>query len=239
MKENFGDSKGCFVAGVRTEESPNRTSALTMGETYKGRTWGKKFSNKNQFTFYPIYDWTYSDVWKSIHDNGWSYNEVYNKMYQYGVPVLKMRVSSLHHESSVQSLFFLQEFEPDNYNKMVKRLSGVDTAGKMSYDNFYCPKEVPFMFNGWKDYRDYLVENLITHEEHRKGFQKKFEEMEFMLPFFGERLYRTQINSVMTNDFGFWKLSAMVVPKKYYNEFKAERQRLKDERKNKEVSSGD
>jgi len=41
----------------------------------------------------------------------------------------------------------------------VDRISGIDTAGKMSYDNFYVRK-LPFMFSSWIEYRDFLIEKL-------------------------------------------------------------------------------
>ena len=54
---------------------------------YKDITWGKRLNKKlGHYTFYPIYDWTYLDVWKAIHDHGWSYNTVYDAMFRYGVP---------------------------------------------------------------------------------------------------------------------------------------------------------
>ena len=236
-KEQFGNQKMCYIGGVRTEESPQRARSLTQSETYKGRTWGKKLDERHeQFTFYPIYDWSYSDVWKAIHDHGWHYNPVYDWMYQYGISVMDMRVSSLFHESSVRALFFMQEFEKDNYNRLVKRLQGVDTAGKMSYDHFYCPKELPFMFVSWSEYRDHLLENLIQDEGHKEGFRKKFEEMEPLYgPYLGDKLHRKQINSIMTNDFGFWKLDRMVIPREQYDEFKVHRANIakaKKENKN-------
>ena len=79
-------AKTVYIAGVRCEESPSRFIGLTQAVTYKGETWGKILSRpRQQFTFYPIYDWSFSDVWKAIHDNGWHYNALYDSMFQYGV----------------------------------------------------------------------------------------------------------------------------------------------------------
>ncbi len=78
-----------------------------------------------------------------------------------------MRVSNLHHETAVKSLFHLQEIEPKLYNKLTKRISGIDMAGKMNKDNYFV-KELPFMFKDWQEYRDYLIENLIKDPRFKK-----------------------------------------------------------------------
>jgi predicted phosphoadenosine phosphosulfate sulfurtransferase len=158
----FPDTKTCRIAGIRCEESPARTMGLTAYETYKGITWGKKEDPKREhYTFYPIYDWVYTDVWKSIYDNDWSYCKIYDYMYQYGVPIRKMRISSVIHESAVNTLFYLQEIEGETWSKLTQRVQGTNTAGQMQ-KQFYCPDELPFMFKDWWEYRDYLLEHLIT-----------------------------------------------------------------------------
>ena len=160
------------IAGVRTEESRTRYMGLTMYSAYKGATWGSHDA-EDVFRFYPIYDWSYSDVWKFIHDNDIPYNEIYDVQYQHGVPVLNMRVSNLHHETAVSSLFRLQEFEPDTYDKLLKRIGGIHTAAQFGEDDYF-PDEVPFMFSGWREYRNYLLETLVDDPKHKKGFLKHF-----------------------------------------------------------------
>lgn len=225
----FKEQKACYISGVRTEESPRRASALTNAETYKGVTWGKKLDvKKGHYTFYPIYDWSYTDVWKYIHDNKLSYNKIYDLQYQYGVPVQEMRVSSLHHENSLRSLFFLQEVEPENYLRVVNRIKGADSAGKANYGDFYCPKELPVMFSSWREYRDYLLEKLITNTEHKESMKKMFSDQEPLhLWWMGDKLYRKHIQSILTNDFGGWKLGQFVVPGHLYDEFKKRRNEIK------------
>ena len=59
----------------RSGSGPGRMMGLTTREAYKGVTWGNCLDAKrNHFTFYPIYDWAISDVWKAIHDHGWPYS---------------------------------------------------------------------------------------------------------------------------------------------------------------------
>lgn len=232
VRVEFGDKKGALIGGVRAEESPIRAKMLTRQAKYKWVTWAKILDSKRQhFTFYPVYDWSYRDVWKAIHDNEWKYCTIYDKMYQYGVSLNDMRVSNLHHETAVRSLFILQELEPTNYNRIVARIGGIDMAGKMKGD-LYCPSRLPFMFKSWTEYRDYLIENLLD-PEWQDRFHKHYINMDKLYrPFMSEeKLCKLQISSVLTNDWEFLKIRNPQVPKERYYEFKAHRAKLAEERK--------
>ena len=198
----FKDKRVANVSGVRGEESPNRLTQLTHLPVYKWATWGSLVNREaERFSFFPLYDWSYSDVWKAIHDNGWKYNTLYDSQYQYGVSVRDMRVSNVHHETAVQNLFYLQEVEPETYAKLTRRLDGIDTAGKLGADDYFV-YEVPFMFDSWKEYRSYLLENLIEEPQNRRLLQEKFDMHDRDLgEVLGDRKYQTQINSILTHDY--------------------------------------
>lgn len=198
MEVDFKDRKACYLSGIRCEESPRRTMGMTEHLTYKHITWGLKISARH-FSFSPIYDWSFVDVWKAIHDNGWSYNRHYDSMYRYGVSRGKMRVSSLNHETSIPMLFMLQEIEPETYERMTARLSGIDTAAKMNFDDYF-PKRLPFMFKSWVEYRDHLLKHLITDPAWTKLFTRRFQKQDVIYGSMGETLTRVQIKSILTND---------------------------------------
>lgn len=202
----FKDKKTAHISGVRCEESPGRFVGLTASLCYKHITWGKKSSLKNQVTFYPLYDWSYTDIWKAIHDNKWSYNKIYDYQYRYGINPLEMRVSNLHHETAVHSLFYMQEVEPDTYNKLTKRLRGIDAATKFSVDDFFIYK-LPFMFENWKEYRDYLLDKLIPIE-HQGDFRTWFnmQDEEFAHLDVYEKIVKAHVNAMMANDYTGTKL---------------------------------
>ncbi len=173
--QNFGDSVA-YIGGVRAEESPARMMGLTQGETYKGETWGKVINKKRDiYTFYPIYDWRYIDVWKYIQDNGFTYSKLYDYQYRYGVGVTDMRLSSLIHETALKALHYMQEVEPDTWERLTNRIDGINTEAKMS-DDALVPKELPFMFDSWIEYRDYLLDNIILDEKNHTYMQKTFRE---------------------------------------------------------------
>lgn len=196
----------CQIAGVRCEESPGRMNGLTTYPTYKWATWGAK--HDGMMTFYPIYDWTYGDVWKAIHDNGWPYCRIYDSMYQYGIPVMDMRVSNVHHETAVRNLFYLQEVEPETWNRVTERLAGINTAGQMKRD-FFVPKTVPYMFKDWWEYRDYLLENLITNPDDRERMRAIFAgDDDNYTPEAQPDLVKTQIQMILVNDYWGTKMTS-------------------------------
>jgi len=194
--------KTANIGGVRTEESPARFLGLTGGLTYKGETWGKvEHSDIGSHTFYPIYDWSYTDVWKAIHDNGWSYCKIYDKQYAYGIPVLKMRVSSLCHETSVANLEYLHEAEKETYNKLTERLSGIATEGKFGRD-LTVPSALPYMFESWMEYRDYLFEHMVPEGE---GRDKMLERFTYWDDSYGDldTYHKVCIDTILKNDYHF------------------------------------
>ena len=204
----FNDENFCYIAGVRAEESPARTMAVTQVATYKDITWGKVLDKKRKhYTFYPIYDWSYTDVWKAIHEHNWDYCNLYDRMYQYGLGINLMRISSVQHETAIHALFFMQEIEPDTWNAVVKRLEGINTFSKLSKETFYAPKELPTMFSTWNEYRDYLAENLLSNDDFPK-FKKQFEKIDQI--YYGvkinEAISKACIGAVLLNDFEMRKI---------------------------------
>ena len=200
------DAPAAYLAGVRCEESPTRYTALTSAETYKGVTWGKRLDQKRgHYTFYPIYDWSYTDVWKALHDNQWPYCKIYDYYYQYGTPIREMRVSNLNHETAVRSLFIAHEIEPQTWSKITKRLHGTNTAAVLKDDMTKCPKTLPFMFESWLEYRDYLVPRLITDPDKQAKFTKKFAAMDakFADMLRKDDMHRIHIKSLLANDYEF------------------------------------
>lgn len=203
------DQKAVRIAGVRCSESPARMRGLTTAATYKGFTWGRVMdAQRGHYTMYPLYDWTDTDVWKAIHANRWSYCQIYDLQYQYGVPLTQMRVSNLNHETAIRNLYYLQEVERETWNKLTERLAGINTAGVLKDDAFSI-KVLPPMFADWVEYRDYLMENLISDEKHKARFRKLFANFDRMYedPKVLDKLRRTQVSMVLVNDHHGTKMS--------------------------------
>lgn len=225
LEHYFPNESACYLAGVRAEESPTRLAGLTSGSTYKEITWGKKLNEKKgHYTFYPLYDWTLSDVWKAIHSNGWNYCQIYDELYRYGIAPHKMRVSNLHHETAVHSLFFLHEIEADTWEALSNRLGGINQAKHMSKDEMFAVQKLPYMFSSWQEYRDYLTEKLITIPENREKFVKMWAKHDdyYGDMNFAEDLHKKQISSLLVNDWEFVKLAGFLnsSPMIVYKEWK-------------------
>ena len=203
------NSSACFIAGVRAEESPRRAIAMTADLTYKEITWGKQLNKKKgHYTFYPIYDWSLSDVWKAIEVNKWRYNLLYDKLYRYGIAPKNMRVSNLHHETAIHNLFFLHEIEPKTWAKLSKRLAGIHTPKHIKKEEMMAVRSLPYMFRDWIEYRNYLTDNLITIDHNRKKFHKKWHKMDLLydeiaLP---DEMYKHQIKAILANDWEYEQL---------------------------------
>jgi predicted phosphoadenosine phosphosulfate sulfurtransferase len=190
------------LAGVRCSESPGRMKGLTSFATYKDATWGRAIDKKRgHYAMYPLYDWSDSDVWKAIHAHGWAYCPIYDAMFQYGVPLRAMRVSNLHHETAISVLYYVQEIERETWNKLTRRLAGINSAGHLKGDMF-SPKELPWMFRDWVEYRDFLLEKLIPDEAQKANFRKMFASADGRYE--GEKvlasLHRLQVGMILVND---------------------------------------
>ena len=206
MQWLFPASPCAIIGGVRCAESPARALALTSRLTYKEIPWGKTYDAKaGHYTFYPIYDWQISDVWKAIHEHGWPYCRLYDLMHQYGVPLRDMRLSSIIHETAVTAPFLLQEFEPETFNRIVTRVPGMNTAARIGEAEFHCPEQLPIMFLNWRAYRDYLLENLIPEPDLREKMAKRFAANDERFADFPSRdlIHRYEVKTILTNDHGF------------------------------------
>lgn len=196
--KTLGDNS-CTITGLRTEESPKRYIGLTKNHTVAGMSFGAIIDEKRKiFTLSPIYDWRTTDVWKAIHENNWDYCSLYDDFFRFGWPVKNMRVSSLIHEQASRQLRALQEIEPETYDKLQRRLKGVNTFSKMQEDALM-PKDLPFMFKTWTEYKDYLLENLIDKENQAK--MKTSEKTHFKR--LGQRIETTKnvIQAILLNDY--------------------------------------
>jgi predicted phosphoadenosine phosphosulfate sulfurtransferase len=94
----------------------------------------------------------------------------------------------------------MQEVEPKTWNRLTERLSGVNTAAHLSWSNF-CPSELPYMFSSWYEYRDFLLENLVTEKRIRDLLAKEFaKDDKNYLQSIHKAMITRHINAILTND---------------------------------------
>jgi predicted phosphoadenosine phosphosulfate sulfurtransferase len=208
MNERTG---GAILTGMRCEESPTRRVFMTSMPSYKWVTWagaGGKVTAKTRregpscWLFHPIYDWSYRDVWKAINQGEWDYNVFYDKMFRHGVPLRNMRVSSFCHEESMGSLDYLQELEPETWEKAVQRYKGVNTYAHVGDEQFEDRHRLPYMFGSYQEYWDHLVDKLIPDPVNQQRFHDQLARArrglsEFM---WDDAIVSAMVGSVISND---------------------------------------
>jgi predicted phosphoadenosine phosphosulfate sulfurtransferase len=210
FRVEFAGRKACYVAGVRTEEAPKRFVALTGSATYKWITWGKKlYAKEEHYTFYPLYDWSYTDVWKYLLDNDISYNKVYDEMYRHGVSVNDMRISNLHHETAIQVLLLVQEIEPQTWNRVTQRIEGANTIKHIQKNSFVTPTILPYMFQSWEEYALHLKDNIIQEEKYKTALDKEISRRNNIYTDqpIRDKFWQTIINTILSSDWDWTKIA--------------------------------
>lgn len=187
--------KKAFLVGLRADESITRYRAVTKNPGYKGLRWSTT-TNTGANRFYPIYDWGWSDVWKYIYDNRILYNKMYDMMFWSNYSMYKMRVSNLIHEKSYKCLQDLPRFEPETYDKLCDRISGISSAHRYASEKtVFSNKVLPKHYNTWKEFRDFLLQN-IPQPEYRERFKNRFQGQPE-----NEKIYQQQVGQLLLNDF--------------------------------------
>jgi len=193
--ERQAEEPTAFLVGIRMWESLHRQRATKNNPGYQHYGWSTKTKNPQAFRFYPIYHWQPRYIWKFIADRGFAYNAVYDRMFmRSGTNLVKMRVSNLIHEQAFRSLLSLQEFEPDTFDRMVKRLGGVHAAALLGNETgIYLADALPDAFKTWRAYRDYIIETTPT--EKRGRFERRFARQET-----DEATCKQQVKQLLAND---------------------------------------
>lgn len=186
-----------FLVGLRGTESPNRWRTVSKHpvsiadqHVYWATARGANYS------LYPLYDWNLHDIWHYIHEQGLRYHQIYDYQLKKGYPINEMRISSLIHERSFKALVDLPEFEPDTYNRLVKRAKGVVLAQETAKAALlFRARKLPKGYRSWRVYRDFLLATHPTPTE-RDIFQRRFANH-----LDNEYVARQQVRQLVLNDF--------------------------------------
>lgn len=216
------------LQGLKANENTRRNLQLTYQTGYKNITWSCISGiNGEGVRFSPIYDWNNIDNWVAISKFGWDYNKVYDAMLQYGIPVNKLRVSSLIHETSVaHNSTIVQELDPKLYERMTQRLPGISTYSKLMEDAQKV--ELPPNFKDWVEYRDYLIEKLVP-EENRHYFYE-MTQTKFYKENHDDDVEKAIIESVLTMDIDKTKFKNMATARDLANRKKKKMEERENER---------
>lgn len=193
--ERSFDDKTCFLVGLRAEEALNRYRAVTKHPGIDDVMWSS-MGKREGLKLYPLYDFTFEDIWTYIGRNELPYNKVYDWMWAKGAGIQTLRVSNLIHEMAFKSLAMLQEFEHDTFEALQRRLPGVHAAAIYAKEqSMYDATVKPKAYATWRAYRDFLLETLPLTSEHKRIFDNRFAGQQQL-----EGVYRQQCRQLLIND---------------------------------------
>jgi predicted phosphoadenosine phosphosulfate sulfurtransferase len=200
----------CSIVGLRAEESLNRFRTMVKhpGLSHNGQPlfWT---STGHTIKAYPLYDWTFEDVWHYIAENKLRYNRIYDFMHLHGHRIQDVRVSYLGHEHSFKCLPDLHEFEPETYRKLLKRMPGIHVAARYANESLiYQAKKLPPGFSSWCAYRDFLLDT--SPSQHIERFRTRIAQQGD-----DEDICRQQCRQLLIND---WEQNIAIMKPKQKKE---------------------
>lgn len=186
-----------FLVGLRGTESPNRWRTVSHHPSVIG---GQKIywstAKGDNFSMYPLYDWNFADVWHYIAESNLRYHKIYDYQVKKGYPINEMRISSLIHERSFKALCDLPEFEPETYNRLVKRAKGIALAQETAKNaKLFRARTLPKNFDTWRAYRDFLFNTHPNPEQAllmRRQFRNHLD---------NEYVARQEVRKLILNDY--------------------------------------
>lgn len=194
--EAFFKDKGSTaqIIGLRADESLDRFRAVSKNPAIKDIPWSTKGNHHTKF--YPIYDWTFRDIWIYLSKNNLEYNKMYDYFWLKGYSPNKMRLSNLLHEKAYECIADLQEFEPKLFDRMIDRCKGVSTAQEYAGrgGGIYKATKLPKNFKTWIEYREYLLDTL-PNQEHADIFRKRYSRQ-----YQNDYVVKQQVNRILIYD---------------------------------------
>ena len=105
-------SDGIQLVGLRTAESLTRYKCIANTKMKRISKGGK---------FYPIYDWSDSDVWLYIKQRNLEFPEIYMRLYEAGVRKNALRLCAFFGDCGTQGLRWIAETDNDLWERIQRR----------------------------------------------------------------------------------------------------------------------
>lgn len=163
------------LIGVRTDESLSRYMGLVSRRKLRyadDKPWTTASLDGFYYTGYPLYDWKAKDIWIYHKKTKLPYNELYDLMYQAGVPMKSMRVCEPFGPEQRKGLWLYHVLEPDTWRLVCTRVAGAHSGaiyGNQSGDFYGLRKMSKPSDLSWRDYALFLLDNMppSTAENYR------------------------------------------------------------------------
>jgi predicted phosphoadenosine phosphosulfate sulfurtransferase len=182
-QEHNGDITWASLVGNRADESLRRYASVADkakksavefdGQTLPWSSVDHKTRHPNIVSFFPIYDWGFSDVWKFIGENDLLYNELYDKMHLAGISTTDMRICQPYGDDQRKGLDLWQKVEPSTWGAVIDRVTGVNYGSKYAESHLmgYRSVELPDQHT-WRSYTFFLLSTLpdVMRERYLSNF---------------------------------------------------------------------
>lgn len=177
-------TKVANVIGIRAKESYDRRIFINnrYNDTYKKLRWSLHQSknvtgNDHIYRFYPMFDWSFEDIWACIDKLDLKYNYIYEKMYKAGFSFKDMRICQPFGIEQRNGLRLFSKVEPENWEKILNRVSGVNFGSLYSRTKLLGHLKTNKPQNmTWEEYCCFLIESLsLTSPEIAKWYIEKIE----------------------------------------------------------------
>lgn len=157
------------IVGIRTQESLRRWKAVHLfnASAFENRKYAMVQNKKHLVNIYPVFDWKTEDIWAAVGQNNWSYNRIYDLMYQAGKSIHDCRICQPYGDDQREGLDLFRKCEADTWARVVRRVAGAN------YGNIYCgtvllgnrkvllPKNMT-----WRKYLEFLLDTVPRWQKH-------------------------------------------------------------------------
>lgn len=141
-----GKYRTAVIVGLRADESLNRYRAVSKNPQM-GKDWMTLTNANNVYNVYPIYDWSFGDVWTYISRNKIQYAPIYDNMLKAGLYKKNMRISQSFCDVSKDGVEIIRKIEPESFERWINRVSGVNSLTHLDMsDILEKSKDIDFDF---------------------------------------------------------------------------------------------
>lgn len=165
------DASMAMLVGIRADESLNRYLAVKRRAQVKKCAWqvpggqtvawsSKDRAGSRAVSFFPIYDWAFSDLWRYTAEQGHAYNRIYDAMHLTGMPFSQMRICQPYGDDQRRGLDLFQKLEPHTWERVVQRVAGANYAARYCRQRFLGYRGglgLPPSFETWRGYCHFLL----------------------------------------------------------------------------------
>lgn len=186
LQEHYGGASVAQLVAIRSDESLNRWRAVAHrpGKAEKkvaytasgGHIRWASIHNEEQTvsSFFPIYDWTFADVWTYIGRERVPYNRIYDLMYRHGLPFRDMRICQPYGDEQRRGLDLWHALEPHTWERVLARVAGVNYGARYARSKMLGYHRGLGLPQGhtWKSYTFFLLSTLpdVVRERYLSNF---------------------------------------------------------------------